>query len=150
MTFKKSILAAAIVGTMAGTAAHAGEVEVLHWWTSGGEAESIAVLKSMVEDSGHTWKDFAVAGGGGDHAVVEAESAKGGPGSAIGDGNRHNHDELPILVAGKGAGTLKTGQHLRFAKDTPLANLHLSLLERMGVALPSFGDSTGKLENIGS
>jgi hypothetical protein len=71
-------------------------------------------------------------------------------GSAIGDGNRHNHDELPILVAGKGAGTLKTGQHLRFAKDTPLANLHLSLLERMGVALPSFGDSTGKLENIGS
>ncbi|MBJ7346195.1 MAG: DUF1552 domain-containing protein [Gemmataceae bacterium] len=71
-------------------------------------------------------------------------------GSAIGDGNRHNHDELPILVAGKGAGTLKTGQHLRFAKDTPLANLHLSLLERMGVNLPSFGDSTGKLENIGS
>ena len=71
-------------------------------------------------------------------------------GSAIGDGNRHNHDELPILVAGKGAGTLKTGQHLRFAKDTPLANLHLSLLERMGVSLPSFGDSTGKLENIGS
>ncbi|NBY02756.1 MAG: DUF1552 domain-containing protein, partial [Planctomycetes bacterium] len=71
-------------------------------------------------------------------------------GSAIGDGNRHNHDELPILVAGKGAGTIKTGQHIRYPKDTPLANLHLSLLERMGVALPSFGDSTGKLENIGS
>jgi hypothetical protein len=70
-------------------------------------------------------------------------------GSAIGDGNRHNHDELPILVAGRGAGTIKTGQHLRYPKDTPLANLHLSLLERMGVALPSFGDSTGKLDNIG-
>ncbi len=71
-------------------------------------------------------------------------------GSAIGDGNRHNHDELPILVAGKGNGTLKTGRHIRYAKDTPLNNLHLSLLERMGVSLDTFGDSTGKLENLSS
>lgn len=81
MTFKKSILTAAIVGTMAGTAAQAGEVEVLHWWTSGGEAESIAVLKSMVEESGHTWKDFAVAGGGGDQAmtVLRSRAVSGNP-----------------------------------------------------------------------
>ena len=43
----------------------AGEVEVLHWWTSGGEAKSVAELKKMLEAKGHKWKDFAVAGGGG-------------------------------------------------------------------------------------
>ena len=43
-----------------------GQVEVLHWWTSGGEAASVAELKKMLEERGDTWKDFAVAGGGGD------------------------------------------------------------------------------------
>ena len=41
------------------------KAEVLHWWTAGGEAKSAAVLKQMLEQQGHTWKDFAVAGGGG-------------------------------------------------------------------------------------
>jgi Protein of unknown function (DUF1552) len=66
-------------------------------------------------------------------------------GSGIGDGNRHNHDELPILVAGRGGGTIHSGRHLRFPKETPLTNLHLSLLDRMGAPTPSFGDSTGRL-----
>ncbi len=66
-------------------------------------------------------------------------------GSAIGDGNRHNHDELPILLAGKGGGSLKTGRHLKFAKDTPLTNLYLSMLEQAGIHEKSFGDSTGML-----
>ena len=48
-------------------------------------------------------------------------------GSGIGDGNRHNHDDLPILVAGKGGGTLKTGQHIKYPKDTPLMNLYLAM-----------------------
>lgn len=70
-------------------------------------------------------------------------------GSGIGDGNRHNHDELPILLVGKGSGTLKPGRHVRYAPETPLANLHLSLIDRMGVTgLNSHGDSTGRLENI--
>ena len=43
----------------------AGEVEVLHWWTSGGEAKSVAELKKILESKGDKWKDFAVAGGGG-------------------------------------------------------------------------------------
>ena len=46
-------------------AAHAGEVEVLHYWTSGGEAKSAAALKATLQSKGHVWKDFAVAGGGG-------------------------------------------------------------------------------------
>ncbi|MGL6039882.1 MAG: sugar ABC transporter substrate-binding protein, partial [Deefgea sp.] len=51
-------------------AAHAAEVEVLHFWTSGGEAKSVAELKKMMEAQGFTWKDFAVAGGGGENAMT--------------------------------------------------------------------------------
>ncbi|MFD2176724.1 ABC transporter substrate-binding protein [Veronia pacifica] len=62
----------------------AGEVEVLHWWTSGGEAKSAAVLKSKVEEQGHSWKDFAVAGGGGESAmtVLKTRAVSGNPPSA--------------------------------------------------------------------
>ncbi|RIK74695.1 MAG: hypothetical protein DCC68_22580 [Planctomycetota bacterium] len=66
-------------------------------------------------------------------------------GSGIGDGNRHNHDDLPIVLAGRGGGTLSPGQHVRYRRDTPLANLYVSLLERMGVEVDEFGDSTGRL-----
>jgi hypothetical protein len=69
-------------------------------------------------------------------------------GSGISDGNRHNHDDLPILLAGKGGGTIKTGRHVRYRRDTPLMNLYLSLLDRAGVSVPSFGDSTGRLTGL--
>lgn len=68
-------------------------------------------------------------------------------GSAISDGDRHNHEELPILLAGKGGGTIKPGRHIRFVqKDVPLANLYVAMLDRMGCNVPKFGDSTGKLQ----
>ena len=62
----------------------AGEVEVLHWWTSGGEARSVAVLKDLLEKEGHAWKDFAVAGGGGDTAmtVLRSRAVSGNPPTA--------------------------------------------------------------------
>jgi hypothetical protein len=68
-------------------------------------------------------------------------------GSGLGDGNRHNHDDLPLVLAGKGTGTIETGRHLTFPKraDTPMMNLFLALFERMGVPTQRFGDSTGKL-----
>jgi hypothetical protein len=66
-------------------------------------------------------------------------------GSGIGDGNRHNHDDLPILVAGHGGGRLKTGRHIRFSKDTPLVNLYLSMFQKLDCPTKSFGDSTGVL-----
>ena len=69
-------------------------------------------------------------------------------GSGIGDGNRHNHDDLPIVLLGKGGGSIKTGRHLEFPRNTPLSNLYVSLLERMGVPVDSFGDSTGRLDNL--
>ena len=68
-------------------------------------------------------------------------------GSGIGDGNRHNHDDLPILLMGKGGGTITSGRHLVYPKksDTPLMNLYLALFERMGAPTSRFGDSTGVL-----
>jgi len=67
-------------------------------------------------------------------------------GSGIGDGNKHNHDDLPILLLGGGGGGLPTGKHTIYPKDTPLMNLYLNLFERMGAPASSFGDSTGKLK----
>ncbi|MBX6314620.1 MAG: DUF1552 domain-containing protein [Isosphaeraceae bacterium] len=69
-------------------------------------------------------------------------------GSGIADGNRHNHDDLPILLVGKGGGTIKTGRHLRYEKRTPLNNLYLSMLDRMGTPVESLGDSTGRLDQL--
>jgi hypothetical protein len=69
-------------------------------------------------------------------------------GSAIGDGNAHNHDELPMLLAGGGRGTLATGRHVRYPRGTPASNLFLSMLDRMGASADSFGDSTGKLSGL--
>lgn len=69
-------------------------------------------------------------------------------GSGIGDGNRHNHDDLPILLAGGGNGTVKTGRHLVYSNDTPLNNLYLSMLDRLGAPVDSFGDSTGRLPKL--
>ena len=71
---KLSNLATAVALLVAGTAVLAGEVEVLHWWTSGGEAKSVAELKKIMQEKGHSWKDFAVAGGGGDNAMTVLKS----------------------------------------------------------------------------
>lgn len=71
-------------------------------------------------------------------------------GSGLGDGNRHNHNDLPLVVAGGANGTLKTGRHLRFAEDTPVANLFLSTLDRLGAGPARFGDSTGRLDELAS
>lgn len=69
-------------------------------------------------------------------------------GSANSDGNAHNHDDLPVLLAGKGGGTIQTGRHIRYAKETPISNLWLSMLERMDVRVPFLGDSTGALSGL--
>ncbi len=69
-------------------------------------------------------------------------------GSAISDGNTHLHNNLPILLAGKGGGTLAPGSHVRVKDDTPMANLYLSLLDRLGVSQENFGDSSGRLTEL--
>jgi len=84
---KKTLVAAATVlvtATAMAQTAGGGEVEVLHWWTSGGEARAAAALKQQLQQQGHTWRDFAVAGGGGDNAmtVLKSRVMAGNPPSA--------------------------------------------------------------------
>ena len=69
-------------------------------------------------------------------------------GSSLKCGNRHIEENLPLILAGRGKGTLRPGRRVRAAAKTPFCNLHLSLMERMGVKQESFGDSTGILTNL--
>jgi hypothetical protein len=71
-------------------------------------------------------------------------------GSGISDGNRHLYDDLPILLAGGGAGRIRGGRHLRYKKDTPLANLFVTMLHDLGVPVDHLGDSTGELDYLTS
>ena len=77
-------------------------------------------------------------------------------GSALSDPDRHNHENLPIVLAGRGNGTIKTGRHIKYnsafrtKKEAPLSNLLLSMLDRMGVNADKFGDSNGRVTNLDS
>ncbi len=84
MKFKLTQLSGALAALSLVGHVHAGDVEVLHWWTSGGEAKSVAELKKMVEAKGDKWKDFAVAGGGGENAmtVLKSRVVSGNPPTA--------------------------------------------------------------------
>jgi hypothetical protein len=69
-------------------------------------------------------------------------------GSTLKDGNRHDPHDLPLILAGKGCGTLRPGRRLRAERDTPLCNLYVAMLNRMGIPTTSFGDSTGELQGL--
>jgi hypothetical protein len=69
-------------------------------------------------------------------------------GSGMGNPNLHDHTNLPIIVAGGAAGNMRGGRHIRCVRPTPLANLHLTLLDKVGVRLESFADSDGTVEEL--
>jgi hypothetical protein len=69
-------------------------------------------------------------------------------GSGLSDGNRHQHENLPVLLAGRGDGSLKPGRHIVYRRGTPMTNLYMTLLDRMGVQPEKIGDSTGKVEQL--
>ncbi len=69
-------------------------------------------------------------------------------GSGMGNPNLHDHINLPIVVAGGAAGNMRGGRHITFDRPTPLANLHLTLLDRVGVPLDSFADSNGRIDPL--
>ena len=75
-----------------------------------------------------------------DHSVVVY-------GSSLSDSNAHTHDNLPTLLAG-GGGALRGGRHLRYPEGTPMTNLFLTLLDRLGVQRDQIGDSTGQVEHL--
>ena len=71
-------------------------------------------------------------------------------GSGICDGNRHNHENLPIVMAGNANGSMRTGRLVSYKKETPLCNLYMSMLDRMGCDVAEFGDATGRLQGLKS
>jgi hypothetical protein len=69
-------------------------------------------------------------------------------GGGLADGNAHAHDNLPLVMAGRGGGSIVTGRHIRYSSETPMNNLLVSMLDRMGVPVGNFGDSTGPLRGL--
>jgi len=69
-------------------------------------------------------------------------------GSGLGDGNRHTHADLPLLLAGHGGGTIRTGRHIRLKPDVPMNNLFLSMLDRAQAGIKKIGDSSGRLKEL--
>jgi len=67
-------------------------------------------------------------------------------GAGLSDGNRHLHEDLPTLLIGKGGGALKPGRRVVYRRETPMCNLHLTLMDRMGVPVENFGDANGALD----
>jgi Protein of unknown function (DUF1552) len=69
-------------------------------------------------------------------------------GSGISDGNRHTHDDLPTLIAGRGGNFIKPGRRVMHRRETPICNLYMTLMDRMGVHVEHFGDATGQLKGV--
>lgn len=69
-------------------------------------------------------------------------------GGGLGDSNDHAHFDLPEIVVGGGAGRLKGGRHLVYPKDTPVNNLLVSMLDKVGVSAGNFGDATGRIKEL--
>jgi hypothetical protein len=69
-------------------------------------------------------------------------------GSGLSDGDRHTHEDLPVLLFGRGDGSLRPGRHVVYPSETPMTNLFLTLLDRLGVPAEKVGDSTGRIEQL--
>jgi hypothetical protein len=69
-------------------------------------------------------------------------------GAGLSDGNRHQHDDLPTLIAGRGGSSIKPGRRILYRKETPMSNLFLTMMDNMGVHVEHFGDSTGRLAGL--
>ncbi|HYE76200.1 MAG TPA: DUF1552 domain-containing protein, partial [Blastocatellia bacterium] len=69
-------------------------------------------------------------------------------GAGLADGNSHVHEDLPTLIAGRGGNFFKPGRRIVYQKETPMTNLFLTFMDRMGLHLEQFGDSTGRLEGL--
>ena len=69
-------------------------------------------------------------------------------GAGLSDGNAHLHEDLPTLIAGKGGNYFKTGRRVVVRRETPMCNLFLTMMDRMGVHTEKFGDSTGQLQGL--
>jgi hypothetical protein len=71
-------------------------------------------------------------------------------GAALADGNRHEHENLPLILAGRGGGSIMTGRHVRYPSETPMCNLLLTMVNKAGAKVQRHGDCTGLLRGLES
>ena len=114
-----------------GSAEKKSKIAKINRWHIERFAEFLAKLKTFREGSGTVL----------DNSMIVL-------GSAIADGDRHAHHDLPVLLAGAGGGAFKPGRHIQFAKETPMSNLFVAMMNQMGVRAEKHGDSTGRLEGV--
>ena len=108
------------------------KLEIINHWEIAQFAKLLQKLKSSPEGDGNLL----------DNTVVYLSSE-------IADGNAHNHNNLPVLLAGKLGGALSPGRHVKYAGEPPLANLFVSIANAFGIATDTFGDDgTGPLPNL--
>ena len=69
-------------------------------------------------------------------------------GAGLADGNSHTHHDLPTLIAGRGGNVIKTGRRVVYRRETPMCNLFLTMMDRMGTRMDHFGDATGHLNGL--
>ena len=69
-------------------------------------------------------------------------------GAGLCDGNRHNHEDLPTLIAGRGGNYIVPGRRIVYRKETPMSNLFVTMMDRMGVPTEHFGDSSGRIDGL--
>ena len=69
-------------------------------------------------------------------------------GAGLSDGNRHTHEDLPTIIAGRAGGYIKPGRRITFRRETPMSNLYLTMMDRMGVHVDHFGDATGRVAGL--
>ena len=69
-------------------------------------------------------------------------------GAGLSDGNRHSHDDLPTIIAGRAGGSIQPGRRIVYRRETPMSNLFLNMMDRMGVQVDHFGDATGRLDGL--
>ncbi|MCX6591362.1 MAG: DUF1552 domain-containing protein, partial [Acidobacteria bacterium] len=69
-------------------------------------------------------------------------------GAGLSDGNRHTHEDLPTLIAGRGGNYIKSGRRIVYRRETPMSNMFMTMMDRMGVPVEHFGDATGPLPGL--
>jgi hypothetical protein len=92
------------------------------------------------------WVEKLKAAKEGDGSVLDNSMVVYGAG--LSDGNAHRHDDLPTIIAGRGGNFVKTGRRVVYRKETPMCNLFLTMMDRMGTRMEHFGDATGHLEGV--
>ncbi len=114
-----------------GSAEKKAKIAKINQWHVERFAEFLAKLKTMREAGGTVLDNSMIVFG-----------------SAIADGDRHAHHDLPVILAGGGGGVLKPGRHVQFDKETPMTNLYVTMLNHMRVKAEKVGDSTGLIEGV--